>query len=70
MASLRALGQDVPFTMPLSDDGRVTVLEQLLCLKFLFRKDTIYIEEEVFDSSGVLLETILQLKLGNDEGAL
>ena len=70
MASIRAQGWTVPFTLPLGDDGRVLVEEQLLSAKFNFRIGTIYVEEEVYSDGGDLQETVLQMKLRDDDGGV
>ena len=69
MASLRAHSFDTPFTMPLGDDGKVIVDEQLLSLKFGFKVGTMYIEQEIFDDCGEICETVLQLKSRVPDGS-
>lgn len=44
MASLRDHRLGAPFAMPLDDDGKVTVDEELLNLKFGFRLESMYVE--------------------------
>ena len=44
MATIRARGSFVPFTLPLEDDGHVSVSKDLLGLRFNFRIEAIYVE--------------------------
>lgn len=67
MASLHAHGHGSFFTMLVGNNGNDEVQKRLLNAKFHFELDSIYIEEEVFLDSGEMVETIMQLKLKNDE---
>jgi len=59
MALIRADLHSVPVTFPLGDDGHAIVTSTMLSLRFQFREEALYVEEEVFDSeSGILLHTI------------
>jgi len=69
MALLRADLHSVPVTFPLGDDGLAIVTSTMLSLRFQFREEALYVEEEVFDSeSRSLLHAICQLPSRNDEG--
>ena len=70
MASLRANGRGVPFTMPVPGDGIVNVPEQLLSLKFHFRMGTMYVEEEIVDESGEVTETVFQMQTKVDDAVV
>ena len=69
MASLRAGDCSVPFTLPLGADGFVVVQENLLSLKFNFRLGTMYVEQELFQETGQLCETVLMQKSIVDSGS-
>lgn len=56
--------------MPLDGDGKVSVDEQFLSLKFSFRQGSMYIEQEIFDENEEIYETVLQVKWRVDEGAV
>ena len=49
MASVRANFHSVPVSFPLGEDGLAMVTGTTPSLKFNFREDTFYVEEEVFD---------------------
>jgi len=69
MAFIRVDGHPVPVTFPVGDDGYATVSASALSLRFQYREESHYVEEEIFDStSGALSHAIGQLSLVNDEG--
>ena len=69
MASLRAGDCSIPFTLPLGTDGFVVVHENLLSPKFNFRLGTMYVEQELFQKTGELCETVLMQKSRVDSGS-
>lgn len=69
MAFIRADSHSVPVTFPLGANGYAIVSSTTLSLRFQFREDALYVEEEVFDNdSGILLHAIGQLHSTNDAG--
>ena len=59
MASLKALGPLVPFTLLFANDGFIIGFEVLLGLKFEFQVGTMYMEQEMFDDNGMVFNKIL-----------
>ena len=69
MAFVRANFHLVPVSFPLGEDGLAMVTGTTLSLRFNFREDTLYVEEEVFDDlTGELSYTVGQLSRMNDVG--
>lgn len=69
MAFIRADLHRVPVTFPLGEDGLAMVTATTLSLRFQFREDSLYVEEEIFDSnSGDLMHALGQLPIKNAEG--
>ena len=58
MATIKASGSFVPFTLPLEDDHHVKVSEDLLSLRFNLRIGSMYVEQEMYSTNGDILETI------------
>ena len=58
MATIKAFGSFMPFTLPLEDDHHVKVSD-LLKLRFGLRKGSIYVEQKMYYTNGTILETIL-----------
>ena len=57
------------FCFPLGEDGHAMVTSTTLSLRFQFREDTLYVEEEVFDDvTGELSHSVGQLSRKNDMG--
>ena len=59
MATIKASGSFVPFTLPLEDDHHVKVSEELLSLRFNLRIGSMYVEQEMYSTNGDILETVL-----------
>jgi hypothetical protein len=69
MAFIRVDSHSVPVTFPLGANGYAIVSSTTLCLRFQFREDALYVEEEIFDNhSGIFLHAIGQLHSTNDAG--
>ena len=68
MASLRSHDGGIPFVMSVGPDNKVVVEERLLSLRFGFRAGTIYVEEEIFDDNGEILECVFQVKDSTPDG--
>ena len=62
MATIRARGLFVPFTMPLEDDSHVNVPKDLVGLRFTLQIGTTYMEQEISTMDGDTLKTILMQK--------
>ena len=58
MATIRAEGCRAPLRVAQLSDGRYVVGVDMLSLKFGFLKDSIYLEEEIFDDHGELSYTL------------
>jgi len=58
MASIRVEGRRAPMRVIPQSDGRILVNVHMLSLKFGFKYDSIFLEEEIFDDSGELLYRI------------
>ena len=54
--------------MSVGPDNKVVVEERLLSLRFGFRAGTIYVEEEIFDDNGEILECVFQVKGSTPDG--
>jgi hypothetical protein len=62
MAFVRADFHSIPVSFPLGEDGLALVTCATLSLRFNFREDTLYVEEEVFDDlTGELSHAVAQL---------
>ena len=70
MATIRAHGSFVPFTLPLQDDGHVGVLEDLLSLRFNLQMGTMYLEQEMYFADGQVCETIMIQKNRIEDGSM
>ena len=70
MATIRAHGSFVPFTLPLQDDGRVGVLEDILSSRFNLQTGTMCLEQEMFSADGQVCETIMIQKNTTDDGSM
>jgi len=69
IALVRVDLHSVPVTFPLGADGFALVTSTMLSLRFQFRENALYVEEEVFDTeSGFLLQNISQLPNRNNVG--
>lgn len=62
MASIRANGVGIPFTLPLGEDGKVYVDESILEAKFGLHMGRMYVEQELTSDVGDVVETVLQLQ--------
>lgn len=62
MASIRANGVGIPFTLPLGEDGKVYVDESILEAKFGLQMGRMYVEQELTSDVGDVVETVLQLQ--------
>lgn len=51
MASICAKGCHVPMRVPHQSDGLIFVSVHMLFLKFGFKQDFIFLEDEIFDDS-------------------
>ncbi len=69
MASFRSYGSSVPFTLPVGDDGSTRVEEVVLSARFNLNVGSVYVEQEIFSSEGVLQETVLQMKCPSDDNS-
>ena len=49
----------VPFTMPLANNGVALVSKDMLHWRFNFHIGTIYVEQKLFDESGVVFKIFL-----------
>ena len=71
MALIWADNQSVPVTIPLGTDGYAKVTALTLSLRFQFRADTVYVEEEICDSdTGIVSHAIGQLSITDDDGKM
>ena len=70
MATIKAHGSFVSFTLPLQDDGHVGVLEDLLSLRFNLQMGTVYIEQEMYAGDGQVYEIILIQNNRNEDGSI
>jgi hypothetical protein len=68
MATIRGHGSFVPFILSLQDDGHVSVLEDLLSLRFNLQIGTMYLEHEMYSADGEVYEMILVPKNRTDVG--
>ena len=59
MATNRAHGSFVPFTLPLGDDGHVCISEDLFSLRFDLWIGTMYVEQEMHNVDSDISKTIL-----------
>ena len=59
MATIKASGSFVPFTLPLDDDHHVKVSKNLFSLRFNLQIGSMYVEQEMYSMDGDILETIL-----------
>ena len=69
MTFLRAGDCSIHFTFPLGANGFVVVQENLLSLKVNFRLGTMYVEQELFQETGELCETVLIQKSRVNSGS-
>lgn len=60
----------VPFTMPLANNEVALVSEDLLQWRFNFHIGTIYVEQKLYDESGVVFKIFLMQKTRHDIGSL
>lgn len=70
MASLCGSSRVTPFVMPLDSEGKVTLHEHFLSLKFNFIVGTMYVEEEIYNNKGEISQIVFQLKSRIDDGAI
>ena len=69
MALVRSDFHSVPVLFPLAEDGHAIVTCTTLTVRFLFRKNTIFVEEEVFDDqTGLLSHAVGLTSQENDVG--
>ena len=59
MATIKAFGLIVPFSLPLDDHHHVKVSEDLLSLRFNLRIGSMYVKQEMYSTNIDILETIL-----------
>ena len=59
IATIKATGSFVPFTLSLDDDQNVKVSKNLLSLRFNLQIGSMYVEQEMYSMNGDILETIL-----------
>ena len=59
MATIKASGSFVPFTLPLEDDHHMKVSKDLFSLRFNLRIGSMYVEQELYFMNNDILETIL-----------
>ena len=59
MASIKASGSFVPFTLSLEDDHHIKVSKDLLSSRFNLRLGFMYVEQEMYSMNGDILEIIL-----------
>lgn len=71
MALIRADAHLVPVTFPVGTDGYAKVTALSLSLRFQFQEESMYLEEEIFDSElGSVTHAIIQLSFRNDAGKM
>lgn len=70
MATIRVEGGRAPLRVSPQFDGRIVVNARMLALKFDFKLDSIFLEEEVYDDSGALLYTDAVICSANLEGGV
>jgi len=69
MAFIRADSQSVPVTFSVGEDGHAMIPSITLNLRFGFREDALYVEEEVFDDAmGIFSHAIGQFSINIDVG--
>ena len=68
IATICAHGSFVHFTLPLEDDGHVSVSNDLLGLKFNLQIGTMYVEQEMYIVDGDISESILMQKNRSEDG--
>lgn len=62
MATIKAIGSLIPFTLPLQDNEQVIVLEDMFGSRFNFQIGTMYVKQEMYFANGEVCKMILMQK--------